>query len=312
MKTQKTKKSFKKKALLSSLSMLMVATVAVGSATFAWFTQSPDASVSGLKMKATASNGLKILTESREAAEIAAGTATPAFISNDTLRYTKTGETVATNSSPFLLNPASYFTSVGSTSTLVGYTTTAEAAESSAAKSDAVVNKATEGYGTSGDVYKEKIKCKLIGATDANATQKIYLNGMDVQLNTAENTALRDSVRMILTYYDAKAKSEKVIGMYAPTATAAEATDNAIKTVTTPGTTTYENSTLGTVKFTAFPTTTSAKVEMGEVGTTGNDYVNVYVYLDGMDSNCTTGNINMNQILTNVQINLTITPPAAP
>ncbi|MGN0441493.1 MAG: hypothetical protein ACI4FO_02180 [Acutalibacteraceae bacterium] len=60
MKTQKTKKSFKKKALLSSLSMLMVATVAVGSATFAWFTSNKSVTADSMKVTAAAAQGLQI------------------------------------------------------------------------------------------------------------------------------------------------------------------------------------------------------------------------------------------------------------
>ena len=47
----KTKKSFRKKALLSSVAMLLVAAVAVGSATFAWFTQSMSAKADGIFIK---------------------------------------------------------------------------------------------------------------------------------------------------------------------------------------------------------------------------------------------------------------------
>lgn len=57
---KKTQKSFKKKALLSSLSMLMVATVAVGSATFAWFTSSTTATASGLNVKTIQASELVI------------------------------------------------------------------------------------------------------------------------------------------------------------------------------------------------------------------------------------------------------------
>lgn len=57
---KKTQKSFRKKALLSSLSMLMVATVAVGSATFAWFTSNKSVTASGMSVKAAAAKGLQI------------------------------------------------------------------------------------------------------------------------------------------------------------------------------------------------------------------------------------------------------------
>lgn len=58
MKTQK--KSFRKKALLSSVAMLMVATVAVGSATFAWFTSSTTATAKDINVKTTKASELKV------------------------------------------------------------------------------------------------------------------------------------------------------------------------------------------------------------------------------------------------------------
>lgn len=57
---KKTQKSFRKKALLSSLSMLLVATVAVGSATFAWFTSSTSATASNINVQTTKSSELKV------------------------------------------------------------------------------------------------------------------------------------------------------------------------------------------------------------------------------------------------------------
>lgn len=57
------KKSMKKKALVSSVAMLSVATLALGSATYAWFTSNPNASASGLQLKTTASTGLVIKTD---------------------------------------------------------------------------------------------------------------------------------------------------------------------------------------------------------------------------------------------------------
>ncbi|MGN0498512.1 MAG: hypothetical protein ACI4F6_05590 [Acutalibacteraceae bacterium] len=61
MKTQK--KSFRKKALLSSVSMLMVATVAVGSATFAWFTSNKSVTADTMQVKAAAAQGLQITND---------------------------------------------------------------------------------------------------------------------------------------------------------------------------------------------------------------------------------------------------------
>lgn len=57
---KKTQKSFRKKALLSSLSMLLVSTVAVGSATFAWFTSSTTADTEGLAVHTSKASKLEI------------------------------------------------------------------------------------------------------------------------------------------------------------------------------------------------------------------------------------------------------------
>lgn len=57
---KKTQKSFRKKALLSSLSMLMVATVAVGSATFAWFTSNTTTTAKGINVKTVKASELQV------------------------------------------------------------------------------------------------------------------------------------------------------------------------------------------------------------------------------------------------------------
>lgn len=67
MKTQKTeKRGFKKRALVSSVAMLLVATVAVGSATFAWFTSSTTTTAEGLNVKTVKSSELVISKSDRD------------------------------------------------------------------------------------------------------------------------------------------------------------------------------------------------------------------------------------------------------
>ncbi|MGN0550475.1 MAG: hypothetical protein ACI4I4_01355 [Acutalibacteraceae bacterium] len=56
----KTQKSFRKKALLSSVAMLLVSAVAVGSATFAWFTSSTTTTADGLNVKTSRASELVI------------------------------------------------------------------------------------------------------------------------------------------------------------------------------------------------------------------------------------------------------------
>ena len=55
-----TNTKFRKRALLSSVAMLLVALVALGSATFAWFTSSTTATADGINVKTTQASDLQI------------------------------------------------------------------------------------------------------------------------------------------------------------------------------------------------------------------------------------------------------------
>jgi hypothetical protein len=70
-----TNTSFRKKALLSSVAMMLVALIALGSATFAWFATTPNASANGLNMTTSASTGIKVLSDSERTIWIAEGNA---------------------------------------------------------------------------------------------------------------------------------------------------------------------------------------------------------------------------------------------
>lgn len=310
MKTQK--KSMKKKALLSSLSMLMVATVAVGSATFAWFTQSPTANAQGLQLKATASNGLKIITETHLGdGDLAEAT----FLSLDYLNYDPNGKGTnkpGSSKESFMLNPASYdFDIDAKTIATKPYRTTAAADDNSAALGTAAVEEASAGT-SSTDVYKEKIYCKLVGAANVNDKVQLNLDKITVDWNdTAVQTyALRNSVRILVTYTAKGATSETLIGAYAKSAIDTEtslkaAIDKSDRTEAEPNKDQkgYQYASKGTVKFAAMPQT---KTTIGQLGTTGEDVVTVYVYLDGEDSNCTSKNIKASDLIKSIDVQLGI------
>ena len=50
----------KKRALISSVAMLLVAIIALGTATFAWFTSSTSATASNINVQTTKSSELKV------------------------------------------------------------------------------------------------------------------------------------------------------------------------------------------------------------------------------------------------------------
>lgn len=293
MKTQKTKKSFRKKALLSSLSMLMVATVAVGSATFAWFTQSLTANADGLVMRATASNGLKIDTESSTSTEFkttdylcsnAAGSAT------DSTKVTK-------------LTPANTAAKAADTIPTSFYTTTAAADSAKTAKTDAVVSAITtsdQTYDGTTGIYKEDIFCKLVGAADASAKTTVRLDSITVNWATDKNTALQPAVRFMVAYNDT------IIGVYAKSA---KSNQTVLTNVPTPGTSKYSECTTATTgSYTALPNGSagSGTVELGELTQTGTDKVTLIIYLDGEDDTCFSTNVSPKDIFDTVSVNLSI------
>ena len=139
-------KNTRKKMLLSSIAMLLVALIALGSATFAWFTSNPNAVASGLKMKASASKGLVIQTGTH-------GQADSSFWGHtDYLDYdSNTGLSKTTARE---LTPASFNWTVNS-ALGTGYAVEAAADDNYAAANDAAVAQAQ-----AGTYYQEDIACK--------------------------------------------------------------------------------------------------------------------------------------------------------
>lgn len=306
MKTQK--KSMKKKALLSSLSMLMVATVAVGSATFAWFTQNPTATASGLEMRADAANGLKILTESHKALVGDAG-----FGSTDYLNHNGSTSAPGTSTDELMMTPASYtFTSTPSFAVNGPFTTVAAADNQYDADGKAAVTKATEAYNNTGKVYKEKIFCKLVGNSDANAKAAMKLTNLAVNFTTpdpsnkdkAKIEALQKAVRVLVTYNDGT--NNKIVGAYAKEAHTNEKSLNGeiSEWVATTGEDKgYAHVAESKVSYNVFP---NSAVTIGNVDGSGDNYVTVYIYLDGEDENCVTSNIAAGLLIDSVEVELSI------
>lgn len=282
----KTQKSFKKRALLSSIAMLLVATVAVGSATFAWFTSNPNATAQGLTLKATASKGLVIQTGSHAKAD-------PEFWGHtDYLNYEKIGDKDATSNDPVYLAATSFDVTGDFTQ---AYIVDAANDDNYAPAKDAIV-----ATGSSNDYYQEIIKCKLTGGESDTDTDTVVLT--DVQLeNTGKN--LSEAVRIAIQYTQTVGDetTTKLLGVYAPTA-------QSNKYLTKTGD--YEDSLMPlndgeTVKNHTFKAYATIKNEdAGVVDTNGTNYFTITVYLDGEDDKCFTDNIQLSDILKNVTLNL--------
>lgn len=182
---KKTQKSFRKKALLSSLSMLMVATIAVGSATFAWFTSDPTAKANGVNIKSTASEGLLI-----SAAEEAVWTH---------------NATIAKTSGNQVLAPASF-----DLGTFDGeaYTVKAAADDNYVAADDADVT-------ATGTSYAEEIAAKITGVA-TGTTKNVQVTGVTITDNDSTTDAKKTTaaVRVLITFKP-KGGSETLLGVWA-------------------------------------------------------------------------------------------------
>lgn len=170
--------TFRKKALLSSVAMLLVALVALGSATFAWFTSNPNANASGLSLKTTASTGLVIRTE------------TDTNWSHDA--ELNKGQTAALN-----LDPVSQQQNAPSTF----YTVEAAAADKYEAKGTPTTT--TSGF------YKENIYCRLSDGSDVTASKdkKVYVTG--VTATAAADATMAGCIRVAI------ANGDTLLGTYA-------------------------------------------------------------------------------------------------
>lgn len=268
--------SFRKKALLSSLAMLMVALIALSSATFAWFTSNPNATAKGLQLKATASKGLVIQTASH------GKVASDFWGHTDYLNYDKT--TTKSSTESIEIAPVSF----DLTGNALGTAYTVEAAADdnyAAAGTNPVSTASADAY------YSENIACKLTGVTDANETADLKITSMAI---TTTSAAQKTSIRVAIQYNDT------LIGVYAP----AQTTNNYLVAPESfaNGTTTYSAFTKTSNTFKA-PT---ANIALGEVGTDGEDNVTVTVYLDGEDANCCSSKISASDIVSEVVLNLTV------
>lgn len=184
----KTQKSFRKRALLSSVAMLLVAMVALGSATFAWFTSDPTANASGLNVKSTASEGLLI----KAAQE---GT----WTHNATLAKTSGGQVLA----PASINlGASTFSSTA-------YTVKAKSDSNYVADNDADVT-------TTSSIYSEAINAKITGVEDGT-TKNVQVTGVTITTkdSTAGTSKTDKAVRVAITYQP-NSGTETLLGVWAP------------------------------------------------------------------------------------------------
>lgn len=263
----------RKRLLISSVAMLLVAMLALGTATFAWFTSNPNATASGLSMKATASKGLVIQTATHGAVD-------PDFWGHtDYLNYD--GATGVSKTASVEANPASFNPDADLTT---GYRVEAKADDNYVAADDATVESATAGS----DYYTENIKCKLTGAADESETGSLKLKSLSI--TTVPGVDMSSAIRVGIAY------NGTVVGVYSP-ATAAN------KVLTSTG---AYNTALSSSNYTFTAASTVSNKDLGTVKQDGSDIVTVVVYLDGEAANVYSQNISVANLISSVNVALVV------
>ena len=268
----------RKKMLLSSVAMLLVAMLALSSATFAWFTSNPNSYAKGLSLKTTASTGLVVLSESQD--RVAAGSWSHYTTLNAINELEASGNYKYKSSAVAVdLTPVSQKQDAPST-----FYTVSAAKSSEYGKSDDTPTTTTEGY------YSEKIYCRLSDGSDATAAkdQKVYLKG--ITITSAENATMDGCIRV------AVANGDSLLGTWALT--------SANNGVLTPDAGDYSPA------LAVAGTNLNVDTGLTALKADGSDrtkFITVYVYLDGQDTNCFSdkvGTVNAEKIISSVQLDL--------
>lgn len=176
------KKTSRKRLLVSSVAMLLVAMLALGTATYAWFTSDPTAKADGLNVKATAATGLLIKSETE-------GKWTHNALLNRDADKVSVGADYAAD--PLSMDPTA--------TSIVGYKTVAEFDSNYKAKDAETVS-------TSTAYYHEKINAKVTGTEATSANVKITSINFGVG-------SWSSALRMAVTYTNA-AGDTSVVGIF--------------------------------------------------------------------------------------------------
>lgn len=275
-----TNTKFRKRALLSSVAMLLVALVALGSATFAWFSADPNAHTSSLTLKATSSTGLLIQSASEKGIDTNWWTHTAVLHAAE---KAADGNSMTPGGS-LAIGAASQDAGEG---TLRGiYRVDAASDGASAADTD----KAVTAAGT-GDMFEEKLYLKVTGAESAN----VQLT--KVNATTVGTTNLAKAIRIAVLKSDGTC-----LGIWKPSG----ATDNTYLTGTA---TKFSSAVVSDSTYTGKVFGSAQTIALGSIGNNGEDYVTVRVFLDGQDAQVYSLNIaqaDLSSVVSNVVLDFTI------
>jgi hypothetical protein len=211
-----TNTKFRKKALMSSVAMLIVALIALGSATFAWYQSNPTATASGATFTTNATSGLLVTTATRANNDPNTETADE----DDLIPHSTAtdGQLTAANNAAGFANTASFGTWGNSLQPasfdptyVASNITTGKFRTTSAAQADEadMATGAAISDGTAGTHYiEEMVYFKVDNAGSTNAAD-VYLEKVTI----TSSTDMASAVRVVV--YD---NTGAAIAEFAPTA----------------------------------------------------------------------------------------------
>ena len=267
-----TNTKFRKRALLSSVAMLLVALVALGSATFAWFTENPTVSASGIEAYGQTSSGLEI-----------SSTTNTAWAEETTFM---------TEGGGLKLIPAY---AVQDTSDIVWLSAAAANAAASTPTGDwaggvSVLNaQDNQGNSLGAHVYHEQAFIRAKNIPEGESAPTVNLTALSIEAATSAPAISQGAT--VLVAVGGQIKAWAKIGSDNILNYASAAANTAVGSASG----TYAN------KF-----VTGTPVALGTAGTgaTGSAVltVDVYVYLDGTDSQVYTNNVDAAQLVGSVSM----------
>lgn len=266
--------TFKKKALISSIAMLLVALVALGSATFAWFAANPNATTSGLTMRTTAAAGLVVKTDSD-------GT----WSHNAKLYNGVTEKFLLTPVSEDQDNPANF------------WTTPAADSSNYVAGSEAMTSVTPGTYQSTGALYSEKIYFALTSGSDATAEASKSVKLASMQINGVSGANLINAINVAMTD-----DQGELLGTWEVTTAGDHGT--LVTADKTPQT--FDPAVVVASSVNNFDTGINS---LPIQAATSSKFVTVYVYLDGQDETCKSEGLSeqdAEEIISGITLNWTL------
>lgn len=295
------------KQLIAAIAMVLVAAIALGSSTYAWFASNNTVTAKGMNINAQAEGNLLVISNSPTL-----GTSTTVNMSLTGSKLFPTHLTTAINGTPAMTGASSSWTHSFSTEFATAITDTSSSSETTLNLS--VGNPSENIFGTTADEKQVAdqyydttgkqyfLAGKLyIGLDDKNAASKCGAISLTDFAITSSSTLLSSArVALVnLSTYDKSSTTPTTVNALKGVI-ALDGSDK--KKVTAIGD--YKTAdTLGT-----FDDTTN-KIEINSANLEAGDYVEVgvYIYFDGRDTSCTSANYDANDI----SVSLTFTAAEA-